>query len=163
MKEATKNYLKYRPNAKFIGQSDSGVEHRPNKDYKKKHCIEESRKEARKSGGEVVLGVLIAKYRKDVGATPVILHHWNKTKDGKHYDTLPNDILTTNAKDRYDYVEDPDINKPYRYKNTFLWPPQYYINDTLRIMLLNGQQGIITDEEHKRFWNENKKDNIKSK
>ena len=144
MKDATKRFLKYRPNAQYIEK----VEHRPNTDYKQRECISMTIMEAKNFGSEFISGWLIDEYRADINATPIIHHCWNIEKNGTHYDTIPV------REKKYDYVSDPDVNKPYKYKTRFYWSPVIYLNDELKIIIPNGKQATITEEEHKRFINE---------
>ena len=71
----------------------------------------------------------------------------NHLKNGTHYDTIP--VIEK----KYDYVSDPDVNKPYKYKTRFYWSPVIYLNNELKIIIPNGKQATITEEEHKRFIN----------
>ena len=147
MKEATTRFLKYRPRAKYI----ENVEHRPNTNYKQRECITMSVEEAKNFGTDFVLGWLVDNFNKDINATPIIHHCWNIDKDGTHYDTIP--VIDK----RYDYVYDPDANKPYKNGKYNYISPVFYLTDTkLKIIIQDGKKATITKEEHTRFFNEHK-------
>ena len=150
MKNATQHFLKYRPNARYIER----VEHRPNSNYQRRECITMSVVEAKNFGTKFITGWLIDNYNESINATPIIHHCWNIDK-GVHYDTIP--IQET----KYDYVMDPDVNKPYSYQGTFYISPVIYLTDTeLKIIIRDGRKATITDEEHKRFYDERQQEAI---
>ena len=147
MKEATTRFLKYRPRAKYI----ENVEHRPNTNYKQRECISMSVVESKNFGTDFISGWLVADYNESINATPIIHHCWNIDKDGTHYDTIP--VIDK----RYDYVYDPDANKPYRNGKYNYISPVFYLTDTkLKIIIQDGKKATITKEEHTRFFNEHK-------
>ena len=147
MKEATTRFLKYRPRAKYI----ENVEHRPNTDYKQRECITMSVVESKNFGTDFISGWLVADYNESINATPIIHHCWNIDKDGTHYDTIP--VIDK----RYDYVYDPDANKPYKNGKYNYISPVFYLTDTkLKIIIQDGKKATITKEEHTRFFNEHK-------
>jgi len=147
MKEATTRFIKFRPRAKYI----EDVEHRPNTNYKQRECITMSVEEAKNFGSDFVLGWLVDNFNKDINATPIIHHSWNIDKDGTHYDTIP--VIDK----RYDYVFDPDANKPYFNGKYNYISPVFYLTDTkLKIIIQDGKKATITKEEHTRFFNEHK-------
>ena len=158
MKEATQQFLKYRPNAQYI----ETIEHRPNSDYQRRECISMSVVEAKNFGTKFITGWLIDNYYESINATPIIHHCWNIDKNGIHYDTIP--IKETN----YDYVMDPDVYKPYTQIGSITsgevkyTTPVFYLKDT-NLKSRNGR--TITEEEHKRFYNERQQemDNIRKK
>ena len=100
---------------------------------------------------DFVLGWLVDNFNEDINATPIIHHCWNIDKDGTHYDTIP--VIDK----RYDYVYDPDANKPYRNGKYNYISPVFYLTDTkLKIIIQDGKKATITKEEHTRFFNEHK-------
>lgn len=150
MKNATQHFLKYRPNARYIER----VEHRPSPSYEPRECMNMSVVEAKNFGTKFITGWLIDNYNESINATPIIHHCWNIDK-GVHYDTIP--IQET----KYDYVMDPDVNKPYSYQGTFYISPVIYLTDTeLKIIIRDGRKATITDEEHKRFYDERQQEAI---
>ena len=150
MKNATQQFLKYRPNAEYIEK----VEHRPNSNYQRRECITMSVVEAKNFGTKFITGWLVDNYNESINATPIIHHCWNIDK-GVHYDTIPK------QETKYDYVMDPDVNKPYSYQGTFYISPVIYLTDTeLKIIIRDGRKATITDEEHKRFYDERQQEAI---
>ncbi len=144
MKEATTRFLKYRPRAKYI----ENVEHRPNIDYKQRECITMSVVESKNFGTDFISGWLVADYNESINATPIIHHCWNIDKDGKHYDTIP--IIDK----KYDYVSDPDVNKPYRLGENigkYISPVFYLTDSQLKILIQDGKTLTITEEQHIKF------------
>ena len=146
MKDATKRFLKYRPNANYIEK----VEHRPNSNYQRRDCMNMSVIEAKNFGTKFITGWLVDNYYESINATPIIHHCWN-IDNGVHYDTIP--IKET----KYDYVMDPDVYKFYSYKlhnaikEIRYTTPVFYLTDKY---LKSGNGRTITDEEHERFINE---------
>ena len=141
MKNATQQFLKYRPNAQYIEK----VEHRPNSNYQRRECITMSVVEAKNFGTKFITGWLVDNYNESINATPIIHHCWNIDK-GVHYDTIPK------KETKYDYVMDPDVNKPYSYQGIYYISPVIYLTDTeLKIIVRDGRKATITEEEHKRF------------
>jgi len=147
MKEATTRFIKLRPRAKYI----EDVEHRPNTNYKQRECVSMSVEEAKNFGTDFVLGWLVDNFNKDINATPIIHHCWNIDKNGIYYDTIP--VIDK----KYDYVSDPNTNKPYRNGKYNYISPVIYLTDTkLKIIIQDGKKATITKEEHTRFFNEHK-------
>ena len=147
MKEATTRFIKYRPRAKYIEK----VEHRPNTNYKQRECVTMSVEEAKNFGTDFVLGWLVDNFNEDINATPIIHHCWNIDKDGTHYDTIP--VIDK----KFDYVLDPDVNKPYRLGERigkYIAPVFYLTNSKLKIIIRNGEIVVITEEQHKIFFKE---------
>ena len=147
MKEATTRFIKFRPRAKYI----EDVEHRPNTNYKQRECISMSVEEAKNFGTDFVSGWLIDNYNEDINATPIIHHCWNIDKDGKHYDTIP--VIDK----RYEYVSDPDVNKPYRLGESigkYISPVFYLTDSKLKIIIRDGKKLTITKEQHTNFLKE---------
>lgn len=153
MKNATQQFLKYRPNAQYIEK----VEHRPNSNYQRRECITMSVVEAKNFGTKFMTGWLIDDYYESINATPIIHHCWNIDK-GVHYDTIPK------KETKYDYVMDPDVNKPYSYQGIYYISPVIYLTDTqLKIIVRDGRKATITEEEHKRFYNERQQEAVLQK
>ena len=153
MKEATQQFLKYRPNAQYIEK----VEHRPNSNYQRRECITMSVVEAKNFGTKFITGWLVDNYNESINATPIIHHCWNIDK-GVHYDTIPK------KETKYDYVMDPDVNKPYSYQGIYYISPVIYLTDTqLKIIVRDGRKATITEEEHKRFYNERQQEAVLQK
>ena len=153
MKKATQQFLKYRPNAQYIEK----VDHRPNSSYQRRECITMSVVEAKNFGTKFITGWLVDNYNESINATPIIHHCWNIDK-GVHYDTIPK------QETKYDYVMDPDVNKPYSYQGTFYISPVIYLTDTeLKIIVRDGRKATITEEEHKRFYNESQQEAVLQK
>ena len=153
MKNATQQFLKYRPNAQYIEK----VEHRPNSNYQRRECITMSVVEAKNFGTKFITGWLVDNYNESINATPIIHHCWN-IDNGVHYDTIP--IKET----KYDYVMDPDVNKPYSYQGIYYISPVIYLTDTeLKIIVRDGRKATITEEEHKRFYNERQQEAVLQK
>ena len=153
MKDATKQFLKYRPNAQYIEK----VEHRPNSNYQRRECITMSVVEAKNFGTKFITGWLVDNYNESINATPIIHHCWNIDK-GVHYDTIPK------QETKYDYVMDPDVNKPYSYQGIYYISPVIYLTDTeLKIIVRDGRKATITEEEHKRFYNERQQEAVLQK
>jgi len=153
MKNATQQFLKYRPNAEYIEK----VEHRPNSNYQRRECITMSVVEAKNFGTKFITGWLVDNYNESINATPIIHHCWNIDK-GVHYDTIPK------KETKYDYVMDPDVNKPYSYQGIYYISPVIYLTDTqLKIIVRDGRKATITEEEHKRFYNERQQEAVLQK
>jgi len=153
MKNATQHFLKYRPNAQYIEK----VEHRPNSNYQRRECITMSVVEAKNFGTKFITGWLVDNYNESINATPIIHHCWNIDK-GVHYDTIPK------KETKYDYVMDPDVNKPYSYQGIYYISPVIYLTDTqLKIIVRDGRKATITEEEHKRFYNERQQEAVLQK
>ena len=153
MKKATQQFLKYRPNAQYIEK----VEHRPNSNYQRRECITMSVVEAKNFGTKFITGWLVDNYNESINATPIIHHCWNIDK-GVHYDTIPK------KETKYDYVMDPDVNKPYSYQGIYYISPVIYLTDTqLKIIVRDGRKATITEEEHKRFYNERQQEAVLQK
>jgi len=153
MKNATQQFLKYRPNAQYIEK----VEHRPNSNYQRRECITMSVVEAKNFGTKFITGWLVDNYNESINATPIIHHCWNIDK-GVHYDTIPK------KETKYDYVMDPDVNKPYSYQGIYYISPVIYLTDTeLKIIVRDGRKATITEEEHKRFYNERQQEAVLQK
>jgi len=153
MKNATTQFLKYRPNAQYIEK----VEHRPNSNYQRRECITMSVVEAKNFGTKFITGWLVDNYNESINATPIIHHCWNIDK-GVHYDTIPK------KETKYDYVMDPDVNKPYSYQGIYYISPVIYLTDTeLKIIVRDGRKATITEEEHKRFYNERQQEAVLQK
>ena len=144
MKNATQQFLKYRPNARYIER----VEHRPNSNYQRRECMNMSVVEAKNFGTKFMTGWLIDDYNKSIDATPIIHHCWNIDTNGLHYDTAPT------IQNKYDYVMDPDVYKFYKHEEVEYTTPVFYLTDTqLKIIIRDGKTATITAEEHKRFIN----------
>ena len=110
--------------------------------------------EAKNFGTKFITGWLVDNYNESINATPIIHHCWNIDK-GVHYDTIPK------QETKYDYVMDPDVNKPYSYQGTLYISPVIYLTDTeLKIIIRDGRKATITDEEHKRFYDERQQEAI---
>ena len=137
MKEATQQFLKYRPNAQYIEK----VEHRPNSNYQRRECITMSVVEAKNFGTKFITGWLVDNYNESINATPIIHHCWNIDK-GVHYDTIPK------KETKYDYVMDPDVYKFYYHEKVKYTTQVFYLTDK---NLKNRNGRTITEEEHKRF------------
>ena len=153
MKNATQQFLKYSPNAQYIEK----VEHRPNSNYQRRECITMSVVEAKNFGTKFITGWLVDNYNESINATPIIHHCWNIDK-GVHYDTIPK------KETKYDYVMDPDVNKPYSYQGIYYISPVIYLTDTeLKIIVRDGRKATITEEEHKRFYNERQQEAVLQK
>ena len=153
MKNATQQFLKYRPNAQYIEK----VEHRPNSNYQRRECITMSVVEAKNFGTKFITGWLVDNYNESINATPIIHHCWNIDK-GVHYDTIPK------KETKYDYVMDPDVNKPYSYQGIYYISPVIYLTDSeLKIIVRDGRKATITEEEHKRFYNERQQEAVLQK
>ena len=153
MKNATQQFLKYRPNAQYIEKD----EHRPNSNYQRRECITMSVVEAKNFGTKFITGWLVDNYNESINATPIIHHCWNIDK-GVHYDTIPK------KETKYDYVMDPDVNKPYSYQGIYYISPVIYLTDTeLKIIVRDGRKATITEEEHKRFYNERQQEAVLQK
>jgi len=128
MKQATRRFLKLRPEAKLIEK----VEHRPNPKYKVGNCIEmamdvEATPDPKKEKAydecvKYVPGWIIGDYKN--GFTPIMYHYWNKDKDGTHYDTIPN------LDQQYEYVMDLGVDDAYKHKGSMEWPPALQMSDT---------------------------------
>ena len=99
MKDSTKDFIKFRPNAKFIEK----VDHRPNYHYHQRDCVSMAINEAKAYGVNWVSGWLVDNFREDINATTIIHHCWNVDSMGNHYDTLPA------QNKQYDYVQDEDV------------------------------------------------------
>ena len=150
MKNATQQFLKYRPNAQYIEK----VEHRQNSNYQRRESITMSVVEAKNFGTKFITGWLVDNYNESINATPIIHHCWNIDK-GVHYDTIPK------KETKYDYVMDPDVNKPYSYQGIYYISPVIYLTDTqLKIIVRDGRKATITEEEHKRFYNERQQEAV---
>ena len=137
MKNATQQFLKYRPNARYIER----IEHRPNSNYQRRECMNMSVIEAKNFGTKFMTGWLIDDYYESINATPIIHHCWN-IDNGVHNDTIP--IKET----KYDYVMDPDVYKFYYHEKVKYTTQVFYLTDK---NLKNRNGRTITEEEHKRF------------
>jgi hypothetical protein len=137
MKNATQQFLKYRPNAEYIEK----VEHRPNSNYQRRECMNMSVIEAKNFGTKFITGWLIDDYYESINATPIIHHCWN-IDNGVHYDTIPK------KETKYDYVMDPDVYKFYYHEKVKYTTQVFYLTDK---NLKNRNGRTITEEEHKRF------------
>lgn len=105
MRQATRRFLKIRPNAQLVS-----VQQRPHPESREGECHENAFRESQRSGSEVCPGWVISPYR--YGFTAVMFHFWNyDPKTGEYYDTTPG--MTT---EDYDYVEDPPV-----YHNSRIW------------------------------------------
>ena len=148
MKNQTKKFIEFRPNAKYVDK----VEHRPNMNYNQRECISMAVNEAKKDDIDWVSGWLVDNYREDINATTIIHHCWNVDSMGNYYDTLP-----AHHK-HYDYVQDEDVNKKYNVgQKWYISPVLFLREDKLLLMIQDGKQKEISDEEHIRFKNENTK------
>ena len=148
MKNQTKKFIEFRPNAKYVDK----VEHRPNVNYNQRECISMAVNEAKQDGISWVSGWLVDNYRKDINATTIIHHCWNVDSMGNHYDTLPAQHK------HYDYIQDEDVNKKYYVgQKWYISPVLFLREDKLSLMIQDGKQKEIPDEEHIRFKNENTK------
>ena len=148
MKDSTKEFIKFRPNAKFIEK----VDHRPNYHYHQRDCISMAVNEAKAYGVNWVSGWLVDDFREDINATTIIHHCWNIDRNGNHYDTLP--VINKN----YEYVQDVDVKKPYKVGDYYYISPVIFFNDNkITIPIQDGKQAVISDEEHIRFRKDNER------
>ena len=160
MSSETDQFLKFRPNLKYIEE----VKHLPNHNYKTTECDKMSGVEAKETSGSIVKGWLVGNINhstdwycsiqgRSVSGTPIIRHTWNINNNGEHYDTV--DYRQSDKFKNFQYVMDPNVDVIYNINNEIYIPGVFFLTDgKLGLRKKNGVVHMITKEEHERFYNE---------
>ena len=138
MKQATRKWLKLRPQAQYIGR----VKHTPVEGKVPNQCQQNSYGEVHTNNAKWVAGWVIGDYSKEHDQSPVIFHFWNVDKNGNWYDTSPG----MDAQN-FEYVYDMDVAdvpynmcKKYGNKNLYFPPAIKIKSNSVMVNLDSGKK-----------------------